>query len=68
MLLSLAGKASQICPRLALQWKKVPGLTRPDDVERNARLEEFRAEKERKKAGAEDAEAPPWHGCARTAC
>ncbi len=45
---------------IGINWSKVPGLTRVDDVEeRNAKLEKFRAEKERKQAEAEAVPPPP---------
>ena len=59
------GKAGQITPckrgtaELGIDWKKVPGLTRPDDLEeRNAKVEEVRVEKERRKAEQEASEPP----------
>ncbi len=40
---------------LGIDWKKVPGLTRPDDVgQRNLELESFRAAKRMKKEGDVD--------------
>ena len=40
---------------LGIDWKKVPGLTRPDDVgQRNLKLESFRASKWMKKEGDVD--------------